>query len=463
MPCHANYRTNLSNWLSFLVPTKANYLFKVDFQLIIEAPSGHPISNKNNMKIGFCIAAFAIGCLFAVLVRSNNQAVSDDPDTATTQTRLSSRLDTTEQDAASPELRLNIAKLAYGVSNGLPVSRYVCSNKNGLSFEVIDWGATIVAINIKDRSGTINNVVLNCEELEGYQACNAYFGSTIGRYSNRIANGQFVLDGQQHSLSLNDDDHHMHGGSQGFDKQIWSTEEIVDADSVGVRMLLTSPDGDQGYPGTCLVSVTYLLNNDDQFSIELEADCDAPTPVNLTQQIYWNLDGNTSESVATHQLQIDADQRLVLNDQQIPTGKLESVTDTRFDFQKLVEVGLFDNSTSSPISIDKPQTIHDTFQGYNDNFVLNSQTGELASAATLVSQKSGRRMDLWTTQPGLHLDTANSLDGLPASGGLQKHTGILLQTQHHPDSPNQPKFPSTILRPGEKYKQTTVFSFSIAK
>ena len=415
------------------------------------------------MKIGFCLAAFMIGCLFAVLVRSSNQAAPPEEGSATTPAQFTAQLDGPDPAANSPPLGLNIVNHPYGVTDGVPISRYVCSNKNGFSFEVIDWGASIVAVNTKDRNGSFDNVVLNCEGIEGYQACKAYFGSTIGRFSNRIANGKFSLDGQQYSLSINDDKHHLHGGNQGFDKQVWSTEEIVDADSVGVRMFLTSPDGDQGYPGTCSVSVTYLLSNEDQLSIEMEAECDAPTPINLTQQIFWNLDGSAADSITSHELQIDSDQRLVLNDQQIPTGEFEPVSDTRFDFRKLVEIGQFDHSTSSRVSINKPQTIDDTFNGYDDNFVLNSQTGEIASAATLISRKSGRRMDVWTTQPGLQLDTANSLDGLPASGGLQKHTGISLRAQHHPDSPNQPKFPSTVLRPSEKYKQTTIFSFSIAE
>ena len=414
------------------------------------------------MKIGICIVAFVIGCLFAVLVRSDDQAVRTDSHSTTTPTQLALAPDTVDVSAA-PAMLLNIIKHPFGTYEDQPVSRYVCSNKNGLSFEVIDWGATIIAVKTKDRDGKFDNVVLNCEGLEGYQACESYFGSTIGRFSNRIANGKFLLDGNPHSLSLNDENHHLHGGSQGFDKRVWSTEEIVDADSVGVRMSLTSPDGDQGYPGTCLVSVTYLLNNEDQLSVEFKAQSDSPTVVNLTNQSYWNLDGDVTESIASHQLRIDSDQRLVLDEQQIPTGEIQPVVDTRFDFRQLDWVGKFDPITSSPVSIDQPLTIAGTFKGYNDHFVLNSQSGALAFAATLISPKSGRKMEVWTTQPGLCLDSANLLDGLPASGGLPKHSGICLRTQHHPDSPNQPKFPSTVLRPSDTYHQTTVFSFSVVE
>ena len=412
------------------------------------------------MKIGFCILAFIVGCLFAISsVRSGKPTASLEEDaSATTLTQLATQ-DATE--TATPEMLLQVVKQPFGTFDEQPVSRYVCSNENGLSFAVIDWGAAIVAVNTSDRDGRYDNVVLNCEGLEGYQACEAYFGSTLGRFSNRIANGSFSLDSQPYSLSLNDDNHHLNGGSNGFDKRVWSTEEIVDADAVGVRMSLTSPDGDQGYPGTCSVSVTYLLNNDDQLSVEFEAQSNAATPINLSSQIYWNLDGDAADSVATHQLRIDADEHLVLDNKLIPTGETQAVADTRFDFRQLAIIGQYDLITSSPFSIDKPLTIVDTFKGYEEDFVLNSQTGVLAHAATLISPQSGRKMEVWTTQPGLHLDSANLLDGQPASGGLQKHTGISLRTQHHPDSPNRPEFPSTVLQPGETYRQTTVYSFSI--
>lgn len=378
-----------------------------------------------------------------------------------TPTQLAAQRETA--DTIAPPMLLKIVKHAFGTSNEQPISRYVCCNENGMSFEVIDWGASIVAVTTADREGRSDNVILNCEGLEGYQACESYFGSTIGRFSGRIANGSFSLDGQQYSLSINDDNHHLNGGNNGFDKKIWTTEEIVDADAVGVRMSLTSPDGDQGYPGNCIVSVTYLLNNDDQLSIEFEAQTDKATPINLANQIFWNLNGDAADSIANHQLRIDSDQRLVLNDQQTATGETQPVTDTRFDFRQLTTIGHFDHSTSSPLSIDKPLIITDTFKGYDDDFVLNSQTGALAYAATLVSPKSGRKVEVWTTQPGLHLDSANLLDGLPASGGLQKHAGLSLRTQHHPDSLNRPEFPSAVLRPDETYKQTTVYSFSIAE
>lgn len=416
---------------------------------------------ENKMKIGFCIVAFAIGCLFAVLVRSSNQAAPAEAAATMTPTQLASQQ--TTADALAPPRLLKIVKHAFGTSNEQPVSRYVCSNENGLAFEVIDRGASIVALKTADREKRFDNVILNCEGLEGYQACESYFGSTIGRFSNRIADGSFSIDGQPYSLSLNDGNHHLNGGNEGFDKQVWATEEIVDADAVGVRMSLTSPDGDQGYPGNCVVSVTYLLNNDDQLSIEFEAQSDKATPINLASQIFWNLNGDAADSIANHQLRIDSDQRLVLNDQQTPTGETQAVIDTRFDFRQLTTIGQFDHSISSPLSIDKPLTITDTFKGYQDDFVLNSQTGALAYAATLISPKSGRKVEVWTTQPGLHLDSANLLDGLPASGGLQKHSGISLRTQHHPDSPNRSEFPSVILKPGETYNQTTVYSFSIAE
>ncbi|MDB2685822.1 galactose mutarotase [Mariniblastus sp.] len=411
------------------------------------------------MKIGFCIAAFVIGCLFAVLVRSSSE-VAPAEGADTTPTQLAAELDAATVTA--PPMTLKVVKHSYGAFEASPVSRYVCSNENGLSFEVIDWGATIVAVNTPDREGRFGNVVLNCEGLEGYQACQSFFGSTIGRFSDRIAYGSFSLDGHQYSLSLNDGKNHLNGGSKGFDKQVWATEEIVDADAVGVRMSMTSPDGDQGYPGACQVSVTYLLNNDDQLSVQFEAQTDAATPINLASQVFWNLNGDATGSVATHQLRIDADQRLVLDNQQIPTGETKSVSETRFDFRQPITIGHFDLVISSPVSLNNPLTLENCFKGFNDNFVLNSQTGVLAHAATLSSPSSGRKVEVWTTQPGLLLDSANLLDGQPSSGGLQKHSGISLRTQHHPDSPNQSEFPSTVIQPGDKYDQKTVYSFSIA-
>ena len=411
------------------------------------------------MKIGFCIAAFIIGCLFAVLIRSTKQDAPAENVSVTTPTRLAAEQDT---DNADPML-LQIVKHPFGIYKDQPVSRYVCSNENGLSFEVIDWGASLVAVKTADRTGRFDNVILNCERLEDYQACEAYLGATIGRYSDRIANGSFSIDDKPYSLSLNDGKHHLNGGSKGFDKQIWTTEEIEDADAVGVRMSLSSLDGDQGYPGNCSVSVTYLLNNNDQLSIQFEARSDAATQINLANQIFWNLNGDATDSVATHQLRIDSDKRLVLDDQKIATGKIQSVADTRFDFRQLTSVGQFDLLSSSPVSITVPLTIDDSFRGYKDNFVLNSQAGTLAYAATLISPKSGRELEVWTTQPGLHLDSANLLDGQPASGGLQKHAGISLRTQRHPNSPDQPESSSTLLAPGETYNQTTVYSFSIAE
>ena len=412
------------------------------------------------MKIVFCITAFVVGCLFAVLVRSS-AAPAEDALVTATPTQLAAQQDAANTTTAPSTLK--VVKHSFGTFDEHPVSRYVCSNENGLSFEVIDWGATIVAVNTEDREGQFNNVVLNCEGLEGYQACHSYFGSTIGRYADRIANGSFSLENQKYSLSLNDSNQHLNGGNHGFDKQIWATEEIVDADAVGVRMSLISADGDQGYPGNCEVSVTYLLNNDDQLSVKFEAQSDAATPINLASQIFWNLNGDATDSVATHLLRIDADQRLVLNEQRIPTGETKSVADTRFDFRLPVTIGQFDHLGSSPVSSTIPMTINSSFKGYQDSFVLNSKTGALAHAATLISPKSGRKVEVWTTQPGLYLDSADQLDGQPASGGLQKHTGISLRTQHHPDSPNRPEFPSTVVQPGETYEQTTVYSFSIVE
>lgn len=414
------------------------------------------------MKLGFCFAAFVIGCLCAVLIRTNDSTADANKTEDNALTVPNSDADFNAEDAVEMDFaRLKIVKELFGeLEDGKTVSKFICTNVNGVSFEIIEFGATVIAVNTPDRDGQFDNIALSCEGLEGYQACTSYFGASVGRYCNRIANSKFTLDGKIFELSANDGTNHLHGGKVGFDRRLWATEEIVDSDAVGVRMTLTSEDGDQGFPGNCKVSVTYLLSNDNQLSIEFVAESDAATPINLTNHTYWNLDGAGDSPIYDHVLNIESDRILEFDDQNLPTGQYVDVKGTRYDF-------------TAPRPIHKPMSSEsvdgdaaepaDDFAGYDHNFCLRSQSGNLAPAARVYSPGSGRQMEIKTTEPGLQFYTGNFLDGLPGSGGFEKHTGFCLETQHYPDSPNQPEFPSTILRPGTQFKKTTVISFSVVE
>ena len=411
------------------------------------------------MRIGFCIAAFAIGCLFAVLIRTRGNSETAESLEATSTSKY---LDEGFPVPAEPPItELAVSSVPYATADdGKTISAFVCRNRNGYSFEVIEYGATLTAVRAPDRDGLIQNVVLDCEGLEGYQACNSYFGAVAGRFCNRIAAGKFSIDGNDYNVTVNTPPNHLHGGTIGFDKKIWSAEEIVDGESVGVRMSLTSADGEEGYPGNLEVSVTYSINNANELSVEFQATTDAATPINLTNHAYWNLNGDGKGLITDHQIQILADHYLPSDETSIPTGELARVRDTRFDLRQSKPLHpQSDNGLSnSPATNDQSEP---AYEGIDHNFVLQSQNGGLALAATLISPTSGRKMEVLTTQPGLQLYTGNFLDGQPSSGGFEKHAGLCLETQHFPDSPNQPTFPSTILRPGDTFNQKTVFRFSV--
>jgi aldose 1-epimerase len=412
------------------------------------------------MKLGFCIVAFVVGCLCAVLIRTTDSADKAIEAKAKTLTVSKSEPDL-KTDTTPQPMQLKITEEAYGeFDDETSIAKFTCTNVNGLSFEVIEYGATITAITIPDREGNFENVVLSCEGLDGYQACTSYFGAAVGRFCNRIAGSKFSLNGREYVLSANDGPNHLHGGEVGFDKRIWSTEEIVDADAVGVRMSLISEDGDQGYPGNCTVSVTYLLDNDNQLTVEFAAESDSETPVNLTNHTYWNLDGAGEGLIVDHVLQIESDQILEFNDQNLPTGRVLDVNGTRFDFSSANKIISADvEAIGDEPGVDPKEK----FSGYDHNFCLRSQSGSLAAAALVYSPKSGRQLEIATTQPGVQFYTGNFLDGQPGSGGFEKHSAFCLETQHYPDSPNQPEFPSTVLGPGKPLKQTTVFKFSVVQ
>ncbi|MFK7766524.1 MAG: aldose epimerase family protein [Mariniblastus sp.] len=349
-------------------------------------------------------------------------------------------------------VEMEIVEREYGnTKDGKPVKQFICKNLNGYVLEVVDYGATVTGLMAPDKDGKVENITLSCTDIEGYEACTSYFGSTVGRYCNRIAKGKFSIDGTEYTLATNNGENHLHGGKIGLDKKIWSAEKILDKDSVGIRFSIVSEDGDEGYPGKLEVTVDYILNNQNELKVEFTAKTDKTTHVNLTNHNYWNLAGAGSGKILDHVLTLECDKYIPVDDQGIPTGELADVAGTFFDFKTPTVVGSrFDQIKTDPI-------------GYDHCYVLRSETGELALAATVVSPKSGRKMEIHTTQPGIQFYTGNFLNGQPGSGSFDQHNALCLETQHYPDSPNQASFPSTILKPGQEFKQTTVHKFSIVK
>jgi aldose 1-epimerase len=332
-------------------------------------------------------------------------------------------------------------------AEGEEVKLFTCTNAGGSVLKLTDYGASVVSVEVPDRDGKLANVNLGFERLDGYLGGHPFFGATVGRFCNRIAGGRFTLDGKEYQLAKNNGPHHLHGGDKGFNRYVWKSEAIADDDAVGVRFTHTSPDGDENYPGTLRMTATYTLTNENELRIELTATTDKPTVVNLTNHNYWNLAGAGSGNILDHVLTLEADKYLPVDDTLIPTGELAAVKGTPFDFTKPTAIGSrFDQLQGDPT-------------GYDHCYVLRGQDGKLALAARVQSPKSGRVMEIYTTQPGVQLYTGNFLDGSAANGGNQQHEGFCLETQHYPDSPNKPEFPTTVLRPGETFRAVTVHRF----
>ena len=343
---------------------------------------------------------------------------------------------------------MKIEKTPFGkLDDGSPVDLYTCTNAKGLVLKLTNYGAIVVALETPDREGKLANINLGFDSLDGYLKGHPYFGSTVGRYCNRIAKGKFSIDGQEYTLAVNNGENHLHGGLKGFDKQVWQAEEVRTDSAVGVKFTRTSPDGEEGYPGTVEATVVYTLTNDNELKIEFTATTDKPTHVNLTNHNYWNLAGAGAGPILDHEVQIEADKYLAVDAGLIPTGEA-AVEGTPLDFRTPHKVG------------ERIQQIEADPVGYDHCFVLRNQDGSLALAARVTDPSSGRVMEIYTTQPGIQFYTGNFLDGSEGSGGHAQHTAFCLETQHYPDSPNHPEFPTTLLKPGETYQQTTVHKFS---
>jgi len=347
---------------------------------------------------------------------------------------------------------MQIEKSLFGkTADGVGVDQYICTNGNGTILKMITYGATIIALETADRDGARGNVMLGFDTVAGYEGHDAYFGATIGRFGNRIAGGRFSLGGKNYEIAANNGTAHLHGGLKGFDKVVWDAEPVQGENHVGIRFSYSSPDGEEGYPGTLDVSVLYTLDNDDELRIEYSAVTDATTIINLTNHSYWNLSAGRSETVLGHLMQIEADQFLAIDGDMIPTHA-EDVADGAMDFTSPAAIGE---------QIAELKRDPDGPRGYDHNFVLRSQNSSLARAAFVADPASGRSMEVLTTEPGIQFYSGNFLDGGSANGGHPQHAAFCLETQHFPDSPNRPDFPSVVLEPGKSYRSVTVYRFGL--
>jgi aldose 1-epimerase len=347
--------------------------------------------------------------------------------------------------------RHGVEKAIFGKTpDGAPVEIFTLTNAHDLHAKVMTWGAGLVEMRVPDKQGKLVDVTLGFDKLDGYLTRHPYFGCTTGRYANRIAKGKFILDAKRYTLAINNEPNHLHGGLKGFDQRNWKAEPVKGANTV--RFSYTSPDGEEGYPGTLKVAVTYTLTNKDELRIDYSATTDKATVVNLTNHAYWNLAGAGDRDVLGHELMLNASHYTPVDDTSIPTGEIKPVAGTPFDFTKV-----------KPIGKDIAK-IPGKAGGYDHNYVLDKEKpGDLALAAELCEPKSGRVMRVFTTEPGVQVYTANGLDGtVTGKGGkaYKKNQAICLETQHFPDSPNHPKFPPVVVRPGEKFASTTVYEFS---
>jgi aldose 1-epimerase len=352
----------------------------------------------------------------------------------------------------------DVRQAVYGAtSDGKTVHSFTLSNDEGITARVLDYGGTIDQIIIPDRTGARTNVVISLADVKAYESAGAV-NSLIGRYTNRLKNG-FSIDGRHYDLKGNDRGVTLHSGLPAYFTRIWNAIPLHTKDGVGVVLKLVSPDGDQGFPGTLTVKVTYLLTNSNDFRIEYEATTDKPTEVNLTNHIYFNLAGNDAGPIYKHELQLFSDQYTPVDTDQIPTGAFAPVAGTALDFRKTTTMGTRISATAD----DSLKTM----TGYDHNWVLRTKAaGEMALAARLFDRASGRLLELRTTEPGIQIYSANGFRStIPtASGGmLEKGAGLAMETQHYPDSPNHTNFPSTVLRPGKTYRSTTVFHFTTDK
>jgi aldose 1-epimerase len=367
-------------------------------------------------------------------------------------------LGSAQQSGAAPQAnekgKATVKKMAFGkTADGAAVDLFVLTNKNGMTAKIMTYGAIITELDVPDRDGRMGDVVLGFDNLQGYLEGHPFFGAIVGRVANRIAKAKFTLNGVEYKLKKNNGPNALHGGLKGFDKVVWKVEEVGSGKKGGVSLKLThtSPDGDEGYPGNLSVAVAYTLTDKNELKIDYEATTDKATPVNLSNHTYFNLAGAGTGDILDHEVTLAADKYTPVDETLIPTGKIEQVKGTPLDFTRPAKIGArIDQLKNEP-------------RGYDHNFVLNGGGKKLALAAVVREPKSGRILEMFTTEPGVQFYTGNFLDGKQkGKGGVayKQHYGFCLEAQHFPDSVNQPSFPSTILEPEKKYMQTTIYRFS---
>jgi len=350
---------------------------------------------------------------------------------------------------------VTVSKAEFGRTSEGMAHLYTLKNANGVELQITNYGGVITSVSAPDREGEFADVVLGFDRLSKYRDEHPYFGALIGRYGNRIAEGQFTIDGNTYNLPRNNGPNTLHGGESGFDKRLWEAEEVRIDQAAGLDLARVSKDGEQGFPGNLNVKVRYLLNNDNEIVIQYEATTDQPTVCNLTNHSYFNLKGAGNGDILNHELMINADRFTPINETLIPTGELRPVEGTPFDFRDPTPIG-------KRIDADNQQLEY--AGGYDHNFVLRREGEGMMLAASVLEPNSGRFLEVLTTEPGLQFYSGNFLDGSNVGKGgkvYEFRNGFCLETQHFPDSPNQEDFPSTLLRPGEVYETQTIYRFSV--
>jgi aldose 1-epimerase len=360
------------------------------------------------------------------------------------------------QDKSAKKAGTMIAKTSYGkLPDGREVSQYTLKNAGGVEVRIINYGAIVTSIRVPDRDGKLADIVLGYDSLSGYLGDNAFLGAIVGRYGNRINKGRFKIDGQEYQVTVNDGENHLHGGKIGFNKVLWDAKVGPPAAEPALALTYISPDGEEGYPGTVTLTVTYTLTNENELRIDYEGKTDKPTILNPTHHSYFNLTGNPIETILNHELIIDADKITPVDAGLIPTGELADVANTPFDFRKPQKIGLRINEPNEQLQFG---------HGYDHNWVLNNYDRTVHEVVELYEPLSGRLMEVFTDQPGMQFYSGNFLNGtIRGKNGVQyqHRTGLCLEAQCFPDSPNKPNFPSVILRPGQVYHQRTIYKFSV--
>lgn len=362
----------------------------------------------------------------------------------------------TESTEDSTAVESLVSQEPFGsMQDGQNVTLYTLKNKNGIEMGVINYGGIITTLKTPDKEDNYEDIVLGYDSLEEYIQNNPYFGAIIGRFGNRIADAKFSLDGKEYQLAANDGSNHLHGGIKGFDKVYWDIEVLDSVNEPSLKLSYLSPDGEEGYPGNLTVEVIYTLTNDDELKIDYKAETDKKTVLNLTQHTYFNLSGNPSQDILDHMLTINADTFLPVNDKLIPTGELKSVEGTPFDFTTSTVIGARINDENTQIQYGG---------GYDHCWVLNTEGNLEELAASAYDSTSGRVMEVYTTEPAIQFYSGNFLNGNNVGKGdiaYGKRSAFCLETQHFPDAPNQKDFPSVELNPGDTYKTTTIYKFSV--